>query len=98
MTTRERVGRGLGVGILAVWAGALGVSPGWAQAGAQHPAIVTVEHWDAQRTRGVLALDASLLGNETYLAPYPALVSFLNAHPEIAGTLRSASARVPVRA
>ena len=58
-----------------------------------------VEQPDAQRTReelsallerypptlrGVLALDPSLLGNQPYLAPYPALVSFLNAHPEIA--------------
>jgi hypothetical protein len=34
--------------------------------------------------RGVLALDPSLLGNPTYLAPYPALVSFLSAHPEVA--------------
>jgi hypothetical protein len=61
--------------------------------------IVTVEQPDAQRTkeelaqllehypptlRGVLALDPALLGNQAYLAPYPALVSFLNAHPEIA--------------
>ena len=88
-----------GLGVLAMCAGAFGASPGWAQAAAQHPAIVTVEQPDAQRTkeemsalleryppalRGVLALDASLVGNETYLAPYPALVSFLNAHPEIA--------------
>ncbi len=58
-----------------------------------------VEQPDAQRTkeemstllehypptlRGVLALDPSLLGNQPYLAPYPALVNFLNAHPEIA--------------
>lgn len=34
--------------------------------------------------RGVLGLDASLLTNQTYLAPYPALLNFLNAHPEIA--------------
>jgi len=34
--------------------------------------------------RGVLALDPSLLASQSYLAPYPALVSFLNAHPEIA--------------
>ncbi len=58
-----------------------------------------VEQPDAQRTReelsalleryppalrSVLALDPSLLGNQPYLALYPALVSFLNAHPEIA--------------
>jgi hypothetical protein len=34
--------------------------------------------------RGVLELDASLLTNQTYLAPYPALLNFLNAHPEVA--------------
>jgi hypothetical protein len=53
---------------------------------------------DAQRTRGelsqllsryppslqtVLALDPSLLGNESYLAPYPVLVNYLSSHPEI---------------
>ena len=99
MTKRERMRRGMRVGIVALCMGMLGVSPGRAQAAAQHPAVVTVEQPDAQRTReelsallehyppalrGVLALDASLLGNETYLGPYPALVSFLNAHPEIA--------------
>lgn len=61
----------------------------------------TVEPADAQRTkeefsrlldhypptlRTVFAIDPSLLSNETYLAPYPALVSFLNAHPEIVRT------------
>jgi hypothetical protein len=61
--------------------------------------VVTIEQPDAQRTReelsgllehypptlrGVLALDPSLLGNQSYLAPYPTLMSFLNAHPEIA--------------
>ncbi|HTT65349.1 MAG TPA: hypothetical protein VLX58_19740 [Bryobacteraceae bacterium] len=61
--------------------------------------VVTMEQPDAQRTReefsrlldhypptlrSVLALDPGLLGNSSYLAPYPALVSFLNAHPEIA--------------
>jgi hypothetical protein len=63
------------------------------------PSILTVEQPDAQRAkeelsallehyppslRGVLALDPSLLGNQSYLAPYPALISFLNAHPEVA--------------
>ncbi|MDQ2713187.1 MAG: hypothetical protein M3Y24_13330 [Acidobacteriota bacterium] len=57
------------------------------------------EEPDAQRTRdelsnllehyppslqGVLQLDSSLLSNQAYLAPYPALVGYLNAHPEIA--------------
>ena len=63
------------------------------------PSVMTIEQPDAQRTRdelarllehyppalrGVLALDPSLLGNQSYLAPYPALVGFLNTHPEIA--------------
>jgi len=58
-----------------------------------------VEQPDAQRTvqelsalleryppalRSVLALDPSLLGNQSFLAPYPALVNFLTSHPEIA--------------
>jgi len=66
---------------------------------AQAQSILTVEQPDAQRAkdelsalldryppslRGVLALDPSLLGNQSYLAPYPALVSFLNNHPEVA--------------
>jgi len=32
----------------------------------------------------VLKLDPSLVGNQAYLAPYPALSTFLNQHPEIA--------------
>jgi hypothetical protein len=58
-----------------------------------------LEQPDAQRTRddlsrilqrcppslrSVLALDPTLLVNQSYLAPYPALANFLNAHPEIA--------------
>ena len=69
----------------------------WAQA--PKTTVLTVEQPDAQHTkeelsallehyppslRGVLALDPNLLGNESYLAPYPALMSFLNAHPDIA--------------
>ena len=61
--------------------------------------IVNVEPPDAQRTKQefsnlmqryppslktVLALDPSLLNNPAYLAPYPALAGFLNAHPDIA--------------
>lgn len=34
--------------------------------------------------RNVLSIDPTLLGNQSYLAPYPALASFLNEHPEIA--------------
>lgn len=79
----------------AAWAQA----PKSAAAAAQPPTILTVEQPDAQRTRDefaallehyppalrtVLALDPNLLGNEAYLAPYPSLVSFLNAHPEVA--------------
>jgi hypothetical protein len=79
--------------MLALCAAALPPSP------AQSPSIVTVEQPDAQRAkdelsglldryppalRGVLALDPSLLDNQSYLAPYPALAGFLNAHPEIA--------------
>ncbi|PYT10391.1 MAG: hypothetical protein DMF60_00240 [Acidobacteria bacterium] len=60
---------------------------------------LSVEQPDAQRTReefsrllehypptlrGALALDPSLFGNQAFLAPYPALVSFLAAHPEVA--------------
>jgi hypothetical protein len=62
---------------------------------AQPPA----EMHDAQNTRGqlhqmldhyppalrtVLGLDPSLLSNQSYLAPYPGLVAFLAAHPEVA--------------
>jgi hypothetical protein len=68
-------------------------------AGEQPPTALTVEPPDAQRTRealsalleryppelrGILALDPSLLLNQSYLGPYPALVSFLKAHPEVA--------------
>jgi hypothetical protein len=38
----------------------------------------------APELRRVLALDPSLLTNQAYLAPYPALSAFLAAHPEIA--------------
>jgi hypothetical protein len=34
--------------------------------------------------RNVLSIDPTLLSNQIYLAPYPALASFLNEHPEIA--------------
>jgi hypothetical protein len=33
--------------------------------------------------RNVLSLDPTLLGNQNYLAPYPALTSYLSQHPEI---------------
>lgn len=77
---------------LAMLAGVL-----WAQA-PNHQQVV-VEQPDAQRVhdelsnlldryppalRNVLKLDNGLLSNPAYLAPYPGLASFLNAHPEIA--------------
>ena len=64
-------------------------------------APIAIEQPDANRTRdeltrllehypptlrNVFATDPSLLGNQAYLAPYPALVTFLNAHPEIQRT------------
>jgi hypothetical protein len=60
--------------------------------------VTAIEQPDAQRTRAELSelldrypptlktvfqLDPGLLGNQPYLATYPALTSFLNAHPEI---------------
>jgi hypothetical protein len=73
-------------------------SLGWAQPVRPVPPVPPFEQPDAQRTRNelsqllgryppslqtVLAIDPSLIGNDGYLAPYPALVSFLGAHPEI---------------
>ncbi len=97
--TRTRVGKFLRLGALAALVGVLLPSPVLAQgAKPASPSIVTVEQPDAQRTRaelsalleryppslrGALALDPSLLSNQPYLAPYPALVGFLNTHPEI---------------
>lgn len=76
----------------------------WAQPKNAPPAApLPLEQPDAQRTQQelrellqryppnlthVLALDPSLLSSQSYLAPYPALASFLNAHPEV---LRSPS-------
>src|ERR1700720_3531044 len=74
-------------------------APKGAAAAAASGSFLTVDQPDAQRTReelsrllehypptlrGSLALDPSLFGNESFLAPYPGLASFLNAHPEIA--------------
>jgi hypothetical protein len=85
-----RFGRFLVVGIMAACAG-------WAQP--SNPVFSNLEPPDAQRTREgmarlleryppslrtVLALDPTLLVNQAYLAPYPALASYLNAHPEVA--------------
>jgi hypothetical protein len=88
-----------GLGVLGACVGLLLPSPVWAQAQPKSATVVTVEQPDAQRTkdelnqllehyppslRNVVALDPSLLENQGYLAPYPALVSFLGAHPGIA--------------
>jgi hypothetical protein len=102
---RTRVGRFLGLAVLAACAGVLSLSSGWAQGpkaagkAGSPPSIVTVEQPDAERTRGelsellqryppslrgALALDPSLLGNQSYLEPYPALLGYLDKHPEIA--------------
>jgi len=87
-----RIKRVLGLGMVAV------CSLGWAQPVRPVPPVPPFEQPDAQRTRNelsqllgryppslqtVLAIDPSLIGNDGYLAPYPALVSFLGAHPEI---------------
>jgi hypothetical protein len=100
MITLIRTRHVLRVAMLTLCAAALPPSPAWAQTPKSAPqTILTVEQPDAQRAkdelsalldhyppalRGVLALDPSLLDNQSYLAPYPALVSFLNTHPEIA--------------
>ncbi len=81
------------------WLGVLTVSCGWTQKGKSVSApAVSIEQPDAQRTkdelsrllehypptlRSVFAIDPSLLSNQAFLAPYPALANFLNAHPEI---------------
>ena len=92
-------GRALGIAVLALGA-ALAPLPIRAQTpkNAQQT-VLTVEQPDAQRAkeelsallehyppalRNVLAADPSLASDQSYLAPYPALVSFLNTHPDIA--------------
>jgi len=91
-----RIRRVLGLGMLAACSLGLAQTP---DSGKALKSIVPIEQPDAQRVRAemwrllqgyppalrnVLALDPSLLGNESYLAPYPALVSFLSGHPEVA--------------
>jgi len=93
---RTRIRRVLGLGMLA--ACSLGLAQP-SDTGKVLKSIAPIEQPDAQRVRAemwrllqayppslrsVLALDPSLLGNESYLAPYPALVSFLNGHLEVA--------------
>ena len=86
------------LGVAAIFAGMLVTVDGWAQE--TKPATpVDTSQPDAQHTRdelsslldhyppsmrGVLALDPSLLENQDWLTPYPALVGFLHAHPEVA--------------
>ncbi len=98
--TRSRFGLlTLAVCIGAVLPAPAGAQPAKGVPAAAPAPVVSMDQPDAQRTqeelarlleryppslRRVLALDSSLLGNPAYLAPYPALVAFLNAHPEIA--------------
>ena len=97
--TREILTLGMLAACVSLFPPSHGWAQGPKSAAAPPPSIVTVEQPDAQRTkeelsqllehyppalRGVLALDPSLLDNPSYLAPYPALVSFLNAHPGVA--------------
>ncbi len=80
--------------ILGIMAACMGAS----LAQPPRPAVVAPEQ-DAQRTRmelaellrrypptlaRVLSLDPTLMGNETYLEPYPGLTRFLKEHPEVA--------------
>ena len=99
MRAQTTTGRVRTIGTVLAIAGALMPFAAWAQVQkAPSRSVVTVEQPDAQRTkqelsnlldryppalRGALGLDPSLLENQAYLAPYPALESFLNAHPEI---------------
>jgi len=80
--TRGQIRRILVVGILTVGASLAQVDQPDAQR-TQGELAALLEHYPPT-LRGVLALDPSLLDNEAYLTPYPALVSFLKAHPEIA--------------
>ncbi len=97
--TRTRMGRSLGTGLLALgllpspgWAQSRARS-------LQIRTEAKVDQPDARRTkeelsnllahyppavRTVLGTDPSLLGNQSYLAPYPGLAAFLREHPEIA--------------
>jgi len=95
---RMRIRQVLGLGMLGACVSMSLPSPGWAQ-GPKSATVVTIEQPDAQRTReelsrllehyppslrNILALDPGLLSSQSYLASYPSLISFLNAHPEVA--------------
>lgn len=93
---RARIEQIAGLGILAA---SLGLAqPARVPAPATGAPPAPISQPDAQQTqqelselfqhyppslRRVLALDPSLLINQSYLAPYPALASFLAAHPEV---------------
>jgi hypothetical protein len=97
---RTEIQRFLGIGTLAAALSMLAPVHLLAQApAAQAPSVVTVEQPDAHHTRdelsrllnhyppnlrNVFAMDHSLLTNQSYLAPYPDLVTYFAAHPEIA--------------
>jgi hypothetical protein len=86
------------VGVLAGWPA--GLAHAQAKRGVEPALqIVTVPEPDAERTRNEFSMlldhypptlrrvfrqDPTLLNQDQYLAPYPALVNFLHAHPEIA--------------
>jgi hypothetical protein len=90
-----RVKNGLGAVLFSL---SLMTPGGFAQLAKQVPPAIVTEPPDAERTkqelsrllyhypptlRNVLAIDPSLLGNQPFLAPYPALAAFLAGHPEI---------------
>jgi len=96
MRIRTQIGRVVGLGLLAALVTQAQQQPGRVPP-APPTAPVPVAQ-DAQETqqqlselfqhyppalRRVLALDPSLLSNPAYLAPYPALSAFLNAHPDV---------------
>ena len=96
---RKAVRRLLALGMLAASSSVLLAQPGRAQQiNRSGPPIAAPELPDAQRTKtdlsrllsryppavkSVLALDPDLLANQSYLAQYPALASFIKQHPEI---------------
>jgi hypothetical protein len=84
-----RIWRAAGLGLVAVclWAQP---APGRREVSPDQPdAERTKESWGRllerypPTLRGVFALDPSLMTNQGYMAPYPELVTFLNAHPDV---------------
>lgn len=91
-----RIKRVVGFGMLAICS--LGWAQPQATPRIPTPKSFGLEQPDARRTKDelhqllgrypptlqtVLAIDPGLIGNESYLAPYPELAGFLSAHPEI---------------